>query len=34
MCEIIANAIQLYEFYDFRLFVTDERGNKRSLENN
>ncbi|CAD8162030.1 unnamed protein product [Paramecium pentaurelia] len=34
MCEIIANAIQLYEFYDFRLFVTDQRGNKRSLENN
>ncbi|CAK86190.1 unnamed protein product (macronuclear) [Paramecium tetraurelia] len=34
MCEIIANAIQLSEFYDFRLFVIDTRGNKRSLENN
>ncbi|CAD8173168.1 unnamed protein product [Paramecium octaurelia] len=34
MCEIIAKAIQLSEFYDFRLFVTDLRGNRRSLENN
>ncbi|CAD8081036.1 unnamed protein product [Paramecium sonneborni] len=34
LCEIIAKAIQLQEFYDFRLFVTDQRGNTRSLENN
>lgn len=32
VCESVAQKIDLAQFYDFKLFVTDEKGNMRVIE--